>query len=178
LNLSLNKNISNEKIISKSTHNIAMILDHIQHSSEYESLHPLFPEAFANLRRLANTPDLPDGRLDIDGDRLFALVMEGQGKSKASSRIEAHRRYIDIQYTSEGSELIGWIPLADCHHALGYDESKDVEFFDDVIRQWIAVPAGHFAVFLPHDAHAPMANDGEPVKKIVIKVAMNSSTLS
>jgi len=32
--------------------------------------------------------------------------------------------------------------------------------------------AGHFAIFFPEDAHAPMANPGRQTHKIVLKVAV------
>jgi biofilm protein TabA len=152
-----------------------MFLDHLQHSSSYESLHPLFPQAFDSLRKFVTQPDLPDGRIDIDGERIYALIMEGSGQNKDQARGEAHRRYIDIQYTCRGSEVIGWIPIAECKHALGYEENRDVEFFEDREFEWFSVPAGYFAVFLPHDVHAPMAGDAGMVKKIVIKIAVETA---
>jgi beta-galactosidase beta subunit len=35
---------------------------------------------------------------------------------------------------------------------------------------WVAVPPGSFAIFFPHDAHAPLGGEGR-VKKAVVKVA-------
>lgn len=149
-----------------------MILDHLDHSADYESLHPHFPAAFAHLRGLSATADLPDGRIDLDGERLYAIVVHGHGKTKGAARTETHRRYIDIQYTAAGSDLVGWMPVGDCREPLGYDNAKDVEFYRDIATQWIDVPAGQFAIFLPHDAHAPMAGGGSAVTKLVIKVAV------
>lgn len=151
-----------------------MILDHITHSTNYETLHPQFPAAFAHLRELSARAELPDGRIDLDADRLYAIVVNGHGKTKGAARTETHRRYIDIQYTAAGSDLIGWMPVVDCREPLGYDDAKDVEFYRDIATQWIEVPAGQFAIFLPHDAHAPMAGNGGAVKKIVIKVAVGA----
>jgi YhcH/YjgK/YiaL family protein len=148
-----------------------MILDHINNSASCESLHSLFPAAFEHFRELAARAELPEGRIELDGDRLYALVVDGYGKTKGGARTETHRRYIDIQFTAAGSDLIGWMPAGDCREPQGYDEAKDVEFYKDIPEQWIPVPAGQFAIFLPHDAHAPMAGDGA-VKKIVIKVAV------
>jgi len=149
-----------------------MILDHIITSAHYETLHPQFPAAFARLGELSSHADLPDGRIDLDGERLYAIVVNGHGKTKGAARTETHRRYIDTQYTAAGSDLIGWMPVGDCREPLGYDEAKDVEFYRDIATQWIDVPAGQFAIFLPRDAHAPMAGGGSPVTKLVIKVAV------
>lgn len=149
-----------------------MILDTLQNAPAYEILNPRFPLAFSRLRQLAVRGDLPEGRIDIQGDDIFALVVKGSGKPKDDARTETHRRYIDIQYTADGVDLIGWIPASECVSALGYDDQKDLEFYRDRPADWLAVKQGKFAVFFPADAHAPMANTGQPITKIVIKVAV------
>ena len=50
-----------------------------------------------------------------------------------------------------------------------FDEKKDVVLFADRPTTWIAVPPGSFAIFFPHDAHAPLAGLG-PMKKAIVKV--------
>lgn len=149
-----------------------MILDTLSNAARYENLHPLFPPALRHLRELAKCADLSDGRIDIDGDALYAIVARGKGKPRAAARNESHRRYIDIQYTMEGSDIIGWMPTSECHESLGYDKNKDVEFYADVPASWIEVKEDYLAIFFPHDAHAPMANTDQPMVKIVIKVAV------
>lgn len=147
-----------------------MILDTLQNAHHYETHHPLFAKAFKHLRELAARADLPDGRIELDGESLFALVVRGAGKPPDQVRNETHRRYIDIQFTTAGSDRIGWMPVTECRHPQGYDPDKDVEFYADIPRNWLVVGPGQFAIFLPSDAHAPMANTGQPVTKIVIKV--------
>ena len=87
-------------------------------------------------------------------------------------RNETHRRYIDIQFSAEGVDRIGWMPVTECLHPQGYDSEKDVEFYDDIPGTWIEVGPGQLAIFFPSDAHAPMANTGKDMTKIVIKVAV------
>ncbi len=150
-----------------------MILDHLDNSARYESLHPRFPAAFVHLRELAAIKNLSEGRIEFDGDQLYAVVARGTGKPTGKARMETHRRYIDIQYTVEGSDLIGWLPVTECEGSEGYDETKDLEFHGSMPATcWLKVNPGHFAVFHPTDAHAPMANTGQPIVKIVIKVAV------
>jgi biofilm protein TabA len=149
-----------------------MILDTLQNSAAAEAMHPHFPKAFARLRELAARGELPEGRIDIEGDDIFAVVMKGFGKPKEDVRTETHRRYIDIQYTVEGDDLMGWMPLAECRSTLGYDEKKDLEFYQDRPACWQNVRKGQFVVFFPADAHAPTANEGRPFTKIVVKVAV------
>lgn len=151
-----------------------MILDTLQNIDAYEGLHPLFPAAFRHLRELASRKELPQERLELDGERIYAVFVRGSGRAASDARLETHRRYIDIQYTVAGADRIGWLPAAACAAGDGYNEVKDVELFPGSPGTWVDVPAGHAAIFFPPDAHAPMANTGQPVTKIVIKVAANA----
>ena len=147
-----------------------MILDKLENADRYVSLHSAFAPAFEWLR--AKAPGrLPPGRTEISGDRFYASVMCESGRGQAVAKLETHRRYIDIQYLAEGSDLMGWAHTGPGLKSLGYDSAKDLEFYTDRPAVWIPVPAGHFAIFFPEDAHAPMAGT-EPMVKIVVKVAV------
>ncbi len=147
-----------------------MILDSCERGAVYGSLHPRFAAAFAFLQR-GDLTLLADGRHELDGDRLFALVMSGDGRGRAEARLEVHRRYVDIQAVISGEDLIGWKPVAACRQPAGFDEAGDVGFFGDPPASWVTVPQGCFAVFWPEDAHAPLAGQGK-VRKVVLKVAI------
>lgn len=149
-----------------------MIIEDLANSALYEQLHPLFPQAFVRLRQLATQADLPEGKIEIDGERIHAGVTRRDGKPAAEARVETHRRYIDIQYVVDGTDRIGWMPVSDCQESKGYNDAKDVEFYGDRPEMWFDLAAGQFAIFFPHDAHAPMANESQPIVKIVIKVAV------
>jgi biofilm protein TabA len=148
-----------------------MILDTLKNSTRYVALHPGFAAAFEFL----NNPDvatLPAGRCDVRDDRLFAIVGKDQGKGRDKARLEAHRKYIDIQYVVSGDEWIGWRDLKTCRETgLGYSVEKEIEFYTAVPETWFQVPAGSFAIFFPEDAHAPLAGKG-PAHKVVMKVAV------
>ena len=148
-----------------------MILDLIAMGARYTALHPAFDQAmtFLNETDLASQPE---GRHDIDGDRVYALVMSGDGKGKEAAKLEVHRRYIDIQATVSGVEVIGWRPIQSCSEPGDFDTEADVGFFADAPVSWASVPANSFAIFFPEDAHAPLAGSG-PVSKIVIKIAVD-----
>ena len=123
--------------------------------------------------RGANVSQLPDGRQEIDGSRLYAVVIRGQGKGLKGAKLEAHRRYIDIQCSLAGSDVIGWKPLLTCSNPVqAYDEKKDVQLFLDSPDSWVTIPQGNFGIFYPEDAHAPMGADGA-IHKIVVKVAVD-----
>ena len=147
-----------------------MVLDTLVQSGRYAGLHPSFARAFTFLRT-ADLASLPPGRHDIDGDRMYVSIDHVEGRGREGARLEAHRRYIDIQLTIDGDEEIGWSPLASCEHPTPFDAAKDAGFFDDRPGAWLAVPRGTFAIFFPQDAHAPLAGHGR-LKKAIVKVAV------
>lgn len=150
-----------------------MIIDHLRNADRYCPLHPGFAAGFAFLRR-EDLASLAEGRYDIDGDRVFAVVARAAGRGHEQSPLEIHRRYIDIQFTIGGEDRIGWMPASDCRQvASPFDEKQDFGFFDDQPASWFAVAPGIFAVFYPKDAHAPLATSGL-VHKVVVKVAVEA----
>lgn len=149
-----------------------MIFDSLKNSKRYRALHPGFKPGFEFLN---NHPleQLTDGKHAIDGDRLFALGMATSGKGMEKAVLETHRKYIDIQFTFSGTDVIGWDEQPHCTpEPDGYNSDKDVEFYTDRPRLWIPVSSGRFAIFYPEDAHAPLGTDGF-VHKVVIKVALD-----
>ena len=149
-----------------------MILDHLNNYQRYIPLHPGFEAGFEFLHdhRLA---ELKDGRMEIDGDRLFALGVATVGKGRHEAAFETHSKYIDIQYTVSGCDFIGWAERSSCTpDQNGYNSEKDIEIYTDRPRWWLPAPAGNFAIFFPADAHAPLGTD-EFVHKVVVKVAVD-----
>jgi YhcH/YjgK/YiaL family protein len=147
-----------------------MILDALENAGTYYGLHRDFAKAFAFLQQ-DNLADVEDGRYEIDGDRVFAMVSQGDGVGQDSARLECHRRYIDIQYCVTRSDLMGWAPLEDCRRPEAeFDDSRDIQFFVDPPETWVEVLPGRFVIFFPEDAHAPVATDGQ-YHKVVLKIA-------
>jgi YhcH/YjgK/YiaL family protein len=148
-----------------------MILDDLHAAARYYNLHPDFREAFAFLSR-GDLATLVTGKHELQGERLFALVNRDPGRGHEGARLEAHRKYIDIQFLVEGREEIGWRPTVECGQLTdAYDEQRDIMFFGDAPHSWIQLPIGKFMIFYPEDAHAPLAAWGDNVKA-VIKVAV------
>ncbi len=146
-----------------------MILDTLSSAQQYTALHPAFASAFAFLRML-DPATVEPGKFTIDGDDVYASVSLGPGKPEGEARLEAHRRYIDIQYVVRGHERMGWRPLADCARVTQpYDPKSDLEFFGETPVTWVDVRPGDFTVFFPSDAHAPMVST-EQILKVVVKV--------
>ena len=137
------------------------------------------PEAILEGLRFIAKSDimaLPEGRNEIDGDRIFAMVQDYQPKAKDDVRPEAHKRYIDIQYVAKGKELIGVAPLAKAPEmSENLLAEKDVSFFPSVVDESMLLLAeGNYAVLYPWDVHRPGCTTGEAsqVRKVIIKVAV------
>ena len=150
-----------------------MVIDTLDHSAHYENLHPRFKAAFAFLKK-PGIEAIATGRTEIDGAALFALVQEYETKPIHEGKLEAHRKYIDIQLVVEGEEFMGYAPLNGQSAAKAFDSEKDCGFYDG--EAWFTrYRKGMFAIFFPQDAHLPCRYTEKPskVKKIVLKVAVS-----
>ncbi len=148
-----------------------MIIDSIQNASKYYSVHPLFEKAFQyiNSQDLAK---LEDGKFEIDGENLKAIVSNKNGMTaeESTAKFECHNNYIDIQVCINGKETMGWKPRETCTSQKGdYNPEKDVVFYSDSPDMYFQLTNGQFAIFFPNDVHAPMIGEGL-IKKLVIKV--------
>jgi YhcH/YjgK/YiaL family protein len=149
-----------------------MIFSSLSQSSRYAALHPLFPHAFEYMRD-TDLHALTPGVHQIIDKQLFVIVEVADGRTRAEAKLEAHRKYIDIQLVLEGVDEMGWKPLAECHQPMAeYSDERDIRFFDDVPDSWIVTPAGAFCIFFPEDAHAPLVSSGA-IRKVIFKIAVN-----
>jgi YhcH/YjgK/YiaL family protein len=148
-----------------------MIIDTLENAKIYYALHPAFKEAFAFLCK-SNPRELKDGKYELNGKKLFATVAVSNGRGKDDSKLEFHRKFIDIQYCVSGVDVIGWLSLADCFSVdQKYNKKKDFGILKDTPQAWFALTSGRFVIFFPEDAHAPLAGNGA-VRKVVVKVAV------
>ena len=145
-----------------------MIIDALAESQLIYPLHPSFEQAFTFLRS-TDLESLPIGRINIDGDAIYALVQEYHTKPVDQGNWESHKRFIDIQYIVSGVELINFGTISQMQ--LGnYDMERDFQSMTGD-GQLIELSAGSFMVFFPQDAHMPglTKTTPSPVKKVVIK---------
>jgi YhcH/YjgK/YiaL family protein len=144
-----------------------MILDKLENGKLYYSMNPNFKDAFEFLEKVDKNK-LAAGRMEIDGKRLYAIVVDDNGKGRDGAKLETHKNYIDIQYQVTGNDFIGFESIQS-FKGNGYDAEKDLEFYEGKPSMWVNTSAGHFAIFFPSDIHAPMGGTGRQVK-VVVKV--------
>lgn len=146
-----------------------MILDKLENADLYYDSVPGF-ERFMQFFNDNDLEELPTCKIKLDGDDLFVNILDFTGKKESDCQLEAHKDYIDIQIPLTDDEMMGWKSLEDCQKITKeYDEGKDVEFYGDTPSTKLNVPAGHFVVFFPSDAHQPGIAAGKKYRKIIVK---------
>ena len=149
-----------------------MVLDAIENLPHYLPLCSGFGKALEFLSR-RDLDALPEGKHEIGGQRIFAIVSKTAGRQKENVRLEAHGRYIDIQTVLAGADNMGWRSVSRCRKPVSdYREERDVRFFLDEPDVWLLVRRGLFTIFFPQDAHAPSISS-EIIHKVVVKVALD-----
>ena len=123
---------------------------------------------------------LENGTYSIDENKLFAKVASYATEPAEKRRPERHEKYIDIQCMVKGRERIGTGSIA---NAAEVDTDKlaasDILYYRGIQQdEWfVTLTEGMFAIYFPWDVHRPncqAADIAEQVKKIVVKVAMNT----
>ncbi|MCK6489018.1 MAG: YhcH/YjgK/YiaL family protein [Planctomycetes bacterium] len=151
-----------------------MILCRLADADPVAILHPRFAQAFAWLR--ACDPAIADGRYDLAGDDLYALVQSGTTRAAHEGRLESHRTYIDIQAGLGGAgETIEWAPVAGLAVEDDFQPGGDIRFHGPAPRPAtrLLVMPGDIAVFWPADGHKPVCHPADapvPFRKVVVKV--------
>ena len=150
-----------------------MILDRLENAALYQPLGERIALALDYLGR-TDFSRIPDGRYELDGDRVYAVVQRYRPKPPAEARWDAHRQYIDVQFMAEGVERIGYAPLGKALPvAQAYDSQRDFALYA-AQGDFFTVRVGDFAIFYPTDVHAPSVAGEPPVAtidvcKVVIK---------
>lgn len=147
-----------------------MILDEITHASRYVPLMRSFKDSFEFLRSRDFALEKPQ-RYEIGSAGIYALLQEYSPKKKAERSIEAHHRYIDVQYMVEGKEYLGYAYIATLT-SCGYDTEHDTETLTGEVAL-LPFCKNQFAILFPQDAHMPgvkSSGSTKIVKKVVLKV--------
>jgi YhcH/YjgK/YiaL family protein len=132
----------------------------------------VFKQAFAWLTAMPASQ--PDGRIDLDEDRIFILVQGYDTLPADQCRWESHRRTIDIQYIFEGGEAIDYQRPGVLTPNNDYDDKREVEFWQPTAppAATLLMSAGTYVVFLANEPHRPKGSDrvNRAVRKAVFKI--------
>ncbi len=146
-----------------------MIVDEVKNGMKYAALNPRFAKAFEFLMN-NDLETLPLGKVVLDGDDMWANVVELKGNTAENIKMEVHRQFIDIQVPVSKTERIGWKAYASLSELTDpYTDEKECELFTDKATTYLDLKPFEFAVFFPEDGHQPGIVEG-PHKKIIVKV--------
>jgi len=153
-----------------------MVVTDLEHMAEQIVMTPGMKKALDFIKK-AQGQDLPDGRTDVDGDKVYVMVQSYDTIVPGNQpKLEAHKKYIDVQYVVKGEEVVGWALAYRLHETMAYDAAKDVWLGTMPAKDMtpVRLSAGQAAILWPTDAHAPRLAAGVPsfVKKLVVKVAV------
>ena len=122
----------------------------------------------AAIIRSGRLDGLECGRHDLS-DGMYVNVF--RYTTKETGVFEAHRKYIDIHYVLEGSEIIAVADVGKLGITQAYDEKADA-LLGTAESDRYPLAKGQFMVVFPEEAHLPgLKADGvSEVKKAVVKV--------
>lgn len=145
-----------------------MIIDSLANAEKYVSLHKDFKLVFEFLKE-NDISTMPCGRHELRGDEVFFNLQEYETKSE--QKLEAHKKYIDIQVVAVGEELMGYTNIENTTVAEEYDEDRDVMFLNGEVSK-LKADNKTFLIFYPEDAHMPALsiNEQKWVKKAIFKI--------
>lgn len=116
------------------------------------------------------------GRYEIQGNEIYAQLMDAKTAEASEKRPEAHVKYLDVQFLVSGKERLGYAPNTGKSEIDEQFDDRDVIFYKTVEHEnFVDSVPGCFCVFFPEDIHRPNVASGEPmtVRKVVIKVSMS-----
>jgi YhcH/YjgK/YiaL family protein len=148
-----------------------MIADILKNRQIYAAISPRMKTA---LEYIANTDfsEMEPGRYELDGSNLYVLVQTYDTIPKEQGKWECHKKYIDIQYITDGVEQIGCNNIGKMKITTDYNPEKDIAFLSGE-GDYITFTKGSYGIFFPEDAHQPkiaINNIPRKVKKVVVKI--------
>ena len=151
-----------------------MILDSIANAKQYYGISPRIKQALQYIETTDFTK-YSKGKHPIDNENLFFLVNDYETKENNDTVLEAHRRYIDLQYMTSGSEQINIEQLDKQPIHTEYNEEYDYILFNETVVDQIILQEGMFAIFFPNDLHMPgiMNKSRMNIEKIVVKILID-----
>lgn len=143
----------------------------VEFATQYAANKELWDKLFAFLRD-TDLNALPAGKHSIVDGRVWVNMLEYTPKDAANTKIEAHKDFIDLQYTFQGKERMGVaghvIPIGE------YDPVKDkINFTTDEPIEYSTAAPDRFFLYFPCDMHQPSVADSdpaEPSRKVVGKI--------
>ncbi|WP_313341965.1 YhcH/YjgK/YiaL family protein [Sedimentibacter sp.] len=116
------------------------------------------------------------GKYDIEGNDIYFLVTDTMTDRIEQKNAESHVKYIDIQFSPSGGELMGFA-IDKGNNEITENKLQDKDVLKYLIvenEKFIKMNQNDFFVFFPWDIHRPGCTDLEPnnIRKVVVKIKM------
>ncbi len=147
-----------------------MICDTLAHLARYKGLHLNLDTAIDYL--LAHSlADLPLGRTEVDGEKVFINVMDADLQPQEGSHLEYHKKYADLQVDLTGGERWGFASASGTEVK---PFAGDIGFVDTADAVTGTLGEERFALFFPLELHRPSIArpDCARLRKAVVKIEM------
>ena len=108
-------------------------------------------------------------------ENCFILEQAYITKDKKDCFFESHRKYIDIQYIFEGSEIMEVENINKLQITQEYNESLDFAKYEQKPNSsTLIINENELAIFYPNDAHMPCikVDNNQKIIKAVFKIAV------
>ncbi len=146
-----------------------MIIDKIERAKLYYNLNSHFQKVFEYINS-CDLSSLEPGQYEIDGENSFLIIALDKPSEQKPSKLEVHKKYIDIQMAIEGSFGLTWKALEDCREVLSeYNPEIDATLYSDTADFEIMLNPGVFSILMPEDTHFPQPPN-KNIKKAIVKV--------
>ena len=108
-------------------------------------------------------------------DGTFANVLEYVTKPFETVKMEAHRKYLDLQYVVSGEEAVLKQDLDDNQPINEYNPDKDVVHYSPKTYDKALLLKGTFGIMFPEDLHQCIATvSPAPIKKVGVKIPVGA----
>lgn len=146
-----------------------MIYDRLENIEKYRGISACLDTAIAFIAS-HNLLDLPIGRTDVDGDRVFVTVMDAQAAEESDSVFEYHKQYMDIQIDLNGTEQV---QTAQEHSAVQKAYEPDIGLVTASPTAYCTLGPGYFTICMAGELHKPglAVSPVLYLRKAVFKVA-------
>lgn len=146
-----------------------MIFDSISNLERYSSVSSAIKEIAEELKK-RDYKSLPEGLYYTEKNKI--LIQRQEYDTVTESQFEAHKKFIDIHIILEGEEIYEVMRALD-KLPEGFDEAKDIGFFDGKKEGEVKLTEGGFVLSFPMEPHRPrvaVGNKPKFAKKIVVKI--------
>lgn len=150
-----------------------MFFSNIKIAEKYNYLEDKFLAAYKWLAE-TDIASLSVGSYPILGDQVVANIQEYTTIKPDEGFFETHEKFFDIQYVVSGKEQFGFCKRDGLAVRERIEENDLIFYEEPALSGTVLLEAGDLIVVAPEDAHKPrcQADGPEPVKKVVVKVAV------